>query len=68
MTKSTTELDIAINNGPATKVKIVLAEGYTINDIKRDNELYFYLNLVQIRYQYTDLIKDPHLLTRFLEE
>lgn len=62
------ELDIAINNGPATKVKIVLAEGYTINDIRRDNELYFYLNLVQIRYQYTDLIKDPHLLTRFLEE
>lgn len=62
------ELDIAINNGPATKVKIVLAEGYTIDEIRKDNELFFYLNKVQIRYQYTDLIKDPHLLTRFLEE
>lgn len=62
------ELDIAINNGPATKVKVVLAEGYTIDEIRKDNELFFYLNKVQIRYQYTDLIKDPHLLTRFLEE
>ena len=39
-----------------------------LKQIRKDNELFFYLNKVQIRYQYTDLIKDPHLLTRFLDE
>lgn len=61
------ELDIAISNGHDTKVKVVLAEGYTIEDIRKDNELYFYLNRVQVRYQFTDLINNPQLFDSFLE-
>ncbi len=61
------ELDIAISNGPSTRVKVVLAEGYTINDIRHDNELYFYLNRVQIRYEYTEIMEDPSKFSAFIE-
>ena len=60
------ELDIAISNGPDTKVKVILAGGFTIDDIRNDNELYFYLNRVQVKYAYDDLVKDPDLFEEFL--
>lgn len=62
------ELDVAISNEARTKVKVLLAEGYTIEDIRNDNELNFYLNRVQVRYQYADVVNDSLMLTRFLDE
>lgn len=62
------ELDIAISNEPNTKVKVILADGYTIDNIKKDDELNFYLNRVQVRYKYEDIINDTKLFTAFLEE
>jgi hypothetical protein len=62
------ELDIAISNGSGTKVKVILAEGYSIEDIRNDNELYFYLNRVQVRYNYNDIINNQENFSRFLDE
>ena len=45
------ELAIAINNSINTKIKVVLSEGFTISDIRRDNELEFLLDRVQIKYE-----------------
>lgn len=62
------ELDIAISNEANTKVKVLLAEGFSIDDIRRDNELMFYLNRVQIKYEYEDVIRNPDMLDRFISE
>ncbi|MCH5312170.1 MAG: toll/interleukin-1 receptor domain-containing protein [Prevotella sp.] len=62
------ELDIAISNEANTKVKVLLADGYSIDDIRRDNELLFYLNKVQIKYVYEDVIRDSVALERFILE
>jgi hypothetical protein len=60
------ELDIAISNGPDTKVKVILADGFTIDDIRKDNELYFYLNRVQVKYEYDDIVNNSDLFDEFL--
>lgn len=62
------ELDIAIGNEVQTQIKVVLAGGFTIEDIRNDPELYFYLNRVQVRYQYDDIMKNQKLFTSFLED
>ena len=60
------ELDIAISNEANTRVRVLLADGFTIEDIQRDNELLFYLNRVQVRYEYDDVIRDKEMLKRFI--
>jgi hypothetical protein len=62
------ELDIAISNEANTRVKVLLADGYRIDDIRKDNELMFYLNRVQIKYEYEDVIRNPDMLDRFISE
>lgn len=62
------ELDIAISNEANTKVKVLLADNYSIDDIRRDNELMFYLNRVQVKYRYEDIVRDQYQLKQFISE
>lgn len=62
------ELDIAISNEVNTRVKVLLADDYRIENIRNDNELMFYLNRVQIKYEYEDVVRNPDLLERFMSE
>ena len=62
------ELDIAISNQANTRVKVLLADGFSVDDIRRDNELMFYLNRVQVKYEYEDVIRNYDLLDRFISE
>lgn len=62
------ELDIAINNEDNMRVKVLLADDFDIVDIRRDPELHFYLNKVQIKYRYDDVIRDPNCLRQFVFE
>ena len=62
------ELDIAISNEANTRVKVLLAEGFSIDDIRRDNELMFYLNRVQVKYEYEDVVRNQNILERFISE
>ena len=62
------ELDIAISNEANTRVKVLLAEGFSIDDIRRDNELMFYLNRVQVKYEYEDVVRNQSVLERFISE
>ena len=62
------ELDIAISNEANTRVKVLLADNYTIEDIRKDNELMFYLNKIQVKYEFKDVIQDHNVLERFISE
>lgn len=62
------ELDIAISNQANTRVKVLLADGFSINDIRRDNELMFYLNRVQVKFEYDDVTRNQDSLDRFISE
>lgn len=62
------ELDIAISNEVNTRVKVLLADNYHIENIRNDNELMFYLNRVQIKFEYEDVIRNPDALERFMSE
>lgn len=62
------ELAIAIGNSVDTKVKVILSEGFTISDIRNDNELEFLLDRVQIKYEYSDLIRSNDTLYSFISE
>lgn len=62
------ELDIAISNEANTRVKVLLAEGFSIDDIRRDNELMFYLNRVQVKFEYEDVIRNNDVLEMFISE
>lgn len=62
------ELDIAISNQANTRVKVLLADGFSINDIRRDNELMFYLNRVQVKFEYDDVTRNNDSLDRFISE
>ena len=62
------ELAIAISNSVNTKVKVILSEGFTVSDIRNDNELEFLLDRVQIKYEYSDLIHSSDILNSFISE
>lgn len=62
------ELDIAISNEANTRVKVLLADGFSISDIQSDNELMFYLNRVQVKYEYYDVVHDETVFERFISE
>ena len=62
------ELDIAISNETNTKVKVLMADNYNIEDMRRDDELMFYLNKVQVKYNFDDVMKNQSLLERFISE
>lgn len=62
------ELAIAISNSVDTKVKVILSEGFTVSDMRRDNELEFLLDRVQIKYEYSDLIHSGDILNSFISE
>ena len=62
------ELAIAIGNSVNTKVKVILSEGFTVSDIRNDNELEFLLDRVQIKYEYSDLIHSSDILNSFISE
>lgn len=62
------ELAIAISNSVNTKVKVILSEGFTVSDIRNDNELEFLLDRVQIKYEYSDLIHSSDMLYSFISE
>ena len=62
------ELDIAINNEDKIKVKVLFLPDYSINDIKENNQIEFYLNKVQIKFSYDEIINDSRACKRFIEE
>ena len=62
------ELAIAIGNSVNTKVKVILSGGFTVSDIRNDNELEFLLDRVQIKYEYSDLIHSSDILNSFISE
>ena len=62
------ELAIAIGNSVDTKVKVILSGGFTVSDLRRDNELEFLLDRVQIKYEYSDLIRSSDTLYSFISE
>ena len=62
------ELDIAISNETNTKVKVLMADNYTIEDMRKDDELMFYLNKVQVKYNFDDILENQSLLERFIRE
>lgn len=62
------ELAIAIGNSVNTKVKVILSEGFTVSDIRNDNELEFLLDRVQVKYEYSDLIHSSDMLNSFISE
>lgn len=62
------ELAIAISNSVDTKVKVILSEGFTLSDMRKDNELEFLLDRVQIKYEYSDLIHSSDTLYSFISE
>ena len=61
------ELDVALNNDN-TKVRVLFADGYTIDDMRRNDQLNFYLNVVQIKFQYEDVINNEEAFIRFISE
>lgn len=60
------ELDVAISNEHQMKVKILLADGYTIEKMRSNLELSFYLNKIQIHFFYDDIIHDEEMFRRFI--
>lgn len=62
------ELAMAISNSVETKVKVILSDGFTVSDMRRDNELEFLLDRVQIKYEYSDLIRSSDMLYSFISE
>ena len=60
------ELDVAINNEDNMKVKVLLTDDFTINDLRDNKQLHFYLNTVQISYNYDDVINDDDAFNKFV--
>lgn len=57
---------MAINYG--ANVKVILGDGYTVDHMRKDEELCFFLNRVQIRYEYNDIISSSDLFKKFLSD
>lgn len=62
------ELEIAINNGGKLKIKVVLGDGYTIEDMRQNARLSLLINRVQIRYEHNEITTSPELLNQFLND
>lgn len=61
------ELAIAIGNND-TRIKILLSDGITVDDIRNDVELRFLLDRVQIKYEYSDIVHSQEHLDHFINE
>ncbi len=59
------EIDTAINN-EQTKLRILLTNGFGVKKISEYNDLEFYLNKVQISYNYEDIIEDDDKFRMFI--
>lgn len=62
------ELDIAVSNDANTRIKVLLADGFRIDDIRRDNELMFYLNRVQVKFEYDEVTRNANAMEKFISE
>ena len=60
------EIDAAINNS-STNLKIILANGFQLDQLKNYPDIGFYLNKVQVSYRYEDLIQDAENFKRFMK-
>lgn len=49
-------------------MKVLLAEGMTINDLRQDNELCFLLEQIQIKYDHQKIIHSETLFKQFINE
>ena len=59
------EIDAAINNSSA-RLKIILANGFQLNQLGSYPDIGFYLNKVQVSFRYEDLIQDENVFQQFL--
>lgn len=59
------EIDAAINNS-FTNLKIILANGFQLDQLKNYPDFSFYLNKVQVSYRYEDIIQDINVFERFM--
>lgn len=60
------EIDAAINNS-STNLKIILANGFQLDQLKNYPDIGFYLNKVQVSYRYEDIIQDTEIFERFMK-
>ena len=60
------ELDLAINNEDNMNVKVLLTDSYTINNLRENSQLNFYLNTIQIKYNYDKVINDDGIFNNFI--
>lgn len=59
------EIDTAINNS-STKIKIILANGFMLNQLNNYPNIEFYINKIQVSYRYEDLIQDAATFDSFM--
>lgn len=60
------EIDAAINNS-STNLRIILANGFHLDQLKNYPDFGFYLNKVQVSYRYEDIIQDANAFERFMK-
>lgn len=60
------EIDAAINNG-STSLKIILANGFLLDQLDNYPDFGFYLNKVQVSYRYEDIIQDANAFEQFMK-
>lgn len=61
------EIDAAINNS-FTNLKIILANGFQLDQLDNYPDFGFYLNKVQVSYRYEDIIQDANIFERFMNQ
>ena len=59
------EIEAAINNG-STLLKIILADGFQLEQLNNYPDIGFYLNKVQVSYRYEDIIQDADEFKQFM--
>lgn len=59
------EIDRAINNS-STKIKIILANGFMLNQLNNYPDIEFYINKIQVSYRYEDIIQDAATFDSFM--
>ena len=62
------ELDMAVKNEDKIKVKILLTKNFNIENIRDHDQMDFYLNKIQIKFSYDEIISDKSKLSKFIEE